>query len=232
MRYLLRFFLVTPPLPSMMLWTFLVIVLAASVVLMLDSAQAAVVVMPVLVLQLFAAASGFSGSARRGYYDLLLTSGESRVRVAVAHWFMSIHQGIAAWLVLGSVELGATRGASSVILSTGTAAAMLVLSTLPWALAVAQPRFGPSIAWLLLTTTGAMIVPGGDVETWLRSLPDGLRPLVSAATFLVFPPVVLGRPLASADVAMVMPGISVSLTAVAGACWWIARTDYPLEASQ
>jgi hypothetical protein len=232
MPYLLRFFLVTPPLPSMMGWTFAVTAAVASVVLVLEPAQGAAAIMPVLVLQLFAAASGFSGSARRGYYDLLLTSGESRVGVAIAHWLMSINYGALAWMVLGGVELALTRGARSAILSTGTAAALLVLSTLPWALAVAQPRFGPSIGWLLLAATGAVMLPGGSLEQWLRSRSDGMQPVASAAAFLVYPPLVVGRPLSWADVPMVLPGIAVSLTTLVAACWWIARADYPLEASQ
>ncbi len=232
MRYLLLFFIVAPPLPSTMGWTFAVTTAGASTVLLLEPGQGAAAVMPILVLQLFAAASGFSGSARRGYYDLLFTSGESRIRVAVAHWFMSINLGVAAWLTLGLVELAVMSSPAPAILSTGTAAAMLVLSTLPWALAVAQPRFAASISWLLLLTMGAVVVPGGDTEGWLQSLPAGVRDFATAAVFLVYPPAMVGRALAGTDLPFVLPGIGVSLSALAGAWGWIGHADVPLEASQ
>ena len=71
---------------------------------MINVDQGVKTVAPVLLLQLFAAASGFMVPARRGHYDLLLTRGDSRLAIAVVHWAMSILPGVLSWFVLAAIE--------------------------------------------------------------------------------------------------------------------------------
>jgi hypothetical protein len=83
--YAFRYFRVVAVVPPLFLAGFVVTVAAAAVTLTRDPSAASEALTPVLLLQLFAASSGFQIPARRGYYDLLLTSesraGRSRWRI-------------------------------------------------------------------------------------------------------------------------------------------------------
>jgi hypothetical protein len=68
--YLVRFFHVVPPVPTMMVGTFVSLTLAAALAIVNDPQCASGALIPVLVLQSLAASSGFSLPARRGHYDL------------------------------------------------------------------------------------------------------------------------------------------------------------------
>jgi hypothetical protein len=121
--YLLRFFRVVAPLPPLIGWTFLVVVVTGALVIAHDSTRASGAMVPVLLLQLFAASSGFEVPARRGHYDLLLTSGHGRVWMALVHWGTSIAYGIAAWFVLIVAERLASGGTETTLVASGTWAA-------------------------------------------------------------------------------------------------------------
>src|SRR5262245_49661807 len=71
--YLLRFFRVAPPLPGLVVWTFGAVVAGACALVLIAPGRTAGALAPLLVLQMFAASSGFAVPARRGHYDLLLT---------------------------------------------------------------------------------------------------------------------------------------------------------------
>ena len=139
-----------------------------------------------VVLQVFAVSAGFAVSARRGYYDLLLTSGTGRVRTALVHWVMSMAPGVVSWVALGLFE-AAVSGNRHGIMASGTAAAMFVVSTVPWAITVALPRFAGAIGWMLLCVMAVTLTPIGDQggAAWRASLED--QSWTAAAAFLLFP---------------------------------------------
>ena len=120
LRYLIRFFHVVPPVPSMMTGTFAVLTLAAAIAIVGDSHAAAGALVPVLLLQVFAASSGFTLPARRGHYDLLFTRANGRTSIALMHWASSIGTGIASWLVLAMLEFIVSAGTSGLDISLGT----------------------------------------------------------------------------------------------------------------
>jgi hypothetical protein len=217
MRFLLRFFRTVPPVPTLMLGTFGTAVLAAAAAIGVDPTVAGRALVPVLLLQLFAAASGFAGPARRGHYDLLLARGEGRVRIALAHWSLSIAPGLLSWIALATVETVA-RGAPGVLLASGTLAALWIVSTIPWALTVALPRFAGAIGWLALLALVAIVQP-------LSALP----PLVTSA---LYPVVLVGVEIAPHDLSRVLPGATLGAVAMAAALVWIHGMDVPLEAGQ
>ena len=62
------------------------------------------VLTPLLVLQIFAASSGFNLALRRGYYDLVLARGVPAPGLLAAHWAASIAPGIAIWLIVAALE--------------------------------------------------------------------------------------------------------------------------------
>src|SRR5262245_40570029 len=153
---------------------------------------------------MFAASSGFAVPARRGHYDLLLTRSGGRTSIALAHWLTSISAGIASWLILASVE-ALSSGRASISLASGTCAAIALVSTIPWAVTIALPRFSGGIGWLLvLTTVGVTLSPGGT--DWL-STPSRRDDLFAAWVFLVYPMTTVGRPLSSAGAMTIAPAL-------------------------
>ena len=230
--YLVRFFRVVPPVPSTMTTTFAVLTLASSVAIVYDARAAAGALMPVLLLQAFAASSGFSLPARRGHYDLLFTRGTSRSSIALVHWVASIAAGIMSWLALAILELVVTRGESGTLLASGTCAALFVVSTLPWATSVALPRFSSGIGWLLLTVTLAATFSSPVMGEWTTSSTRIEELAWPAWAFFVYPVGAVGQHLSRAQLVAAIPTLTIAVGAMVIACQWIAQRDVPLEASQ
>ena len=212
---LLRFFRVMPPLPPLLAGCFVFVVIVFVVATLAGVASPGSATVPVLFVQLFAASSGFGTPARRGHLDLLFTRGERRVMIAAAHWFCSTVPGVAAWLLIVILELS-TRS-PPVASTTGTAAAMAVVSTLPWAITATLPRFSGAIGWLLALVTASVVPASRGAPGWLR--------------FLIYPADAVGR-----DVLVrpldVVPALAVAAVATLAAVVWIERVDIPLEAAQ
>jgi hypothetical protein len=230
--YLVRFFHVVPPVPSMMSGTFLVLTIAAAAAIVSDPDKAAGTLVPVLVLQSLAASSGFSLPARRGHYDLLFTRGSSRTLVALVHWATSIISGLASWLALALLELVVTTGTRQSLFASGTCAAVFVVSTLPWAITVALPRFAGGIGWLLVAVTATTTFSSGVMGAWTASstrIEDLAWP---AWSFLIYPVGAVGHHLARPQVLAVAPALALAVSAMVAACRWVAHRDVPLEAAQ
>ena len=158
--YLARFFLVVPPMPRLMVGALLVVTVVSAVVILVEPSRSAGALTPILLLQLFACSSGFDVPARRGHYDLLLTRGEARRRVIVTHWAASALPGVLCWLLLAIVGYTVNRGGSrAALLSAGTLAAVILVSTIPWATTVRLPRFSGAIGWLLIVAMLSLAAP-------------------------------------------------------------------------
>lgn len=226
--YPLRFFRIVAPLPPLIGWTFLVLVLTGALVIARDPSRASGAMIPILLLQLFAASSGFEVPARRGHYDLLLTSGYGRVWMALVHWGTSIGQGIVAWLVLVVVERVSSGGTAAALLATGTWAALGLVSTLPWAITVRLPRFSGGIGWLLVLAISTSMWPplsiasSGDVD----------HLLASAWWFMVYPPSLVGHAFGVREAATAAPALVLACVSMAAACRWVSKASVPLEAAQ
>ena len=228
--YLLRFFLVVSPLSGLVVWTFGLLVVAASVLIVVAPERTAGALAPLLLLQMFAASSGFAVPARRGHYDLLLTRSGGRTSIALAHWLTSISTGVASWLILASVEALAS-GRASISLASGTCAAVALVSTIPWAVTIGLPRFSGGIGWLLvLTLAGITFSPGGI--DWLSFHSDRHDTLVASWGFFVYPTAAVGRHLTMSDTVVVAPALLVAVGSMAIACAWVRRAALPLEAAQ
>jgi hypothetical protein len=154
-----RFFLVVPVVSSAMLVGFVFATAIGIVSIAVDVGQARRLLGPVLLMQLFATASGFRIPARRGHYDLLLTSGAGRATIAVVHWAMSAGPGMVSWLALAGVEWIC---GGRVLLTPHVAATVWLVSTVPWVITVPLAR-----------TAGAILVLlGFSFASALRLLPD------------------------------------------------------------
>lgn len=230
--HVIGYFRVVPPVPPLMMGTFGVTTCAAGLVVAVSPARAADALTPVLLLHLFAVSSGFMVPARRGHYDLLLTAGPGRLQVATVHWLMSAMPGIASWLLLALVERVATRGAGASLLASGTVAAIVIVSTLPWALTVRLPRFAGAIGWLVVLGILLVMVPSPGSAGLFERLGSGASWLEAAVALTIYPPVLVGEDLVGPHGFLVLPALFASVGSIAGALRWADRHDIPLEAAQ
>ena len=231
-RQVVHFFGIAGPVPRLMKSTFYGVTVCAVAVVLWDPARAAMALTPILVLQLFATSSGFMLPARRGHYDLLLTRGHSRLQIAVVHWAACVLPGLAAWAVVATTEVAASTGASRGLLQVGTLSAVLIVSTLPWAVTVALPRFAGAVGWLVTLTLFALIrAPAGSTQG-MTSIDDGAPALEWVIALVLYPPFMVGQPLGGGMGFRLIAPIVVAVASVACALIWIGRQDIPLEASQ
>ena len=205
--YAIRYFVIVGVVPPLFVAGFIVAVAAASMRLTSTPEAAVEALTPVLLLQLFVAGSGFRIAARRGHFDLLLTSDTPRWQIALAHCLVSVTPGIVSWLCVGLLELAASHGSLSTSFAAGTCAAFLSSSILAWGAAVYSSRTAGAIGWLLVMT----IPPVARFVSPLRFLG------VAADSFDA--------------IAIVTVLWSAVLPFVAG-LWCIVRGATPLEAAQ
>ena len=224
----IRFYRVVPPVSPLMRASFIALTAASIVAVVLDPESASTAAVPILVLQVFAASAGFAVAARRGHYDVLLTGGVGRLGTALVHWMMSVAPGVACCLALGTAEVVAAPNPRAVSLS-GTFTALFVVSTMPWAMTVAMPRFTGAIGWMLVFVMVQALVPQAGSAPFGAPDPMEGSAWVSALTVLLFPIGMAGRDL-TPHVAAVLPVVVVSGASMAAALVWIHVADVPLEA--
>jgi hypothetical protein len=230
--FLVRFFRVVSPLPPLMGITLMVTTAVSAAVVGMDPGRVQQALRPLLLLQLFACSSGFLIPACRGHYDLLLTAGESRLRIALVHWIMSLAPGAACWLVVALVEAVATRGGQGAARTSGTVLAWALVSSVPWAATVALPRFAGAIGWLLTLAVTAAAVPAAIDGPMFERLGAGTSWVEAAVAILVFPPLVVGEDVAGAQGWLAVPALIVAVGSMVYAFGWIEHQDIPLEAAQ
>lgn len=211
----MRFFTVVPVVSNSMLAGFALVTICGSIAIVADRNYAARVAAPLLLLQLFAASSGFLIPARRGHYDLLLTSGGGRLAIGMAHWTMSVFPGALAWLALAATEHAA--GGRTLVMS-GTLVAVGLTSTLPWSLSIPLSRMSGAVVWLVAYMSVAVVLPRDDGQ------PAGFHALV--------PWSMIGRELrgveAVSGAVLLLAGWASVLLSFA----WIRDMHFPLESSQ
>lgn len=211
---LARALLAVPVVPTGTIRALFATTLAASIALGVGVAPPVGAAAPVLLMHIFASASGFAVTARRGHLDLILTRGATRRRVAILHWCLSIAPGVCCWMLLSMIETATLS--SSMLRAPGALAALTLASTVPWALNTRLPRQSGAVAWVVAA-----------------SLVDGLR--VGETMLLgVLTPWRLDASIwsragdSSAWALVTITGAAVVVTAVLA----IARSDVPLEAAQ
>jgi hypothetical protein len=227
----LRFLRVVPLHSPYMLLALAGVGVSSAAMIALDPGMGEDAIAPVALLQMFSASSGFAVPARRGHFDLLLTGGATRLRVAVAHLAVSILPGLALWVALGAMEMAAARTLTPRAFASGTVFAMFVISMLAWALTVPLPRLSGGIAWLLLIALALV----GWLEWRALVTAAGAGTLDAgtlAAVYLLCPLLLVGHSVGSSHLVTLVPGAAVASIAGAIGIWWIARMDVPLESAQ
>ena len=187
--YAFRYFQVVAVVPPLFLAGFVVTVAASAVTLTHDPSAATEALTPVLLLQLFAASSGFQIPARRGYYDLLLTSGTPRWQIALAHCLASVMPGITSWVCVGMLELAASHGGRMAFAAGGTCIAFLLVSTIAWATATSISRAPAAVGWLLVMTIPPLARFASPIQLLGTQVP---RPLVTLPAVFVIATIPVG----------------------------------------
>ena len=228
---LARFFRVVAPVPPLMTLAVLAGGAFGVLVVAVNPARAGAVLTPILLLQVFASASGFMVPARRGHYDLLLTQGDRPSAIAAMHWAVSVAPGIASWLVTAFVEVVATGGTHATLLRTGTIVAIVLVSTVPWAVTIALPRFAGAVGWLVGLAFVSALTPAPRGPILFESLDAGSWPEAAIALTL-YPPLLVGRDLSGATGLLALPALMLGAGALAWALVWVGGRDIPLEAAQ
>ena len=205
--YAVRYFHVVPVVPPLFNIAFAVAVAAAAMRLMNDGSAGVDALTPVLLLQLFVASSGFRFAARRGYYDLLLTSSTPRWQIAFAHCLVSILPGVISWWCIGALEAAASRGMGWVWLAPGTCAAFVGASLLAWSVAAFSSRTATTVVWLLVLTIPAIARVASPVR-------------------------LLGATWATADRFILAALCTTAIIAFGAATASVVRGSAPLEAAQ
>jgi hypothetical protein len=230
--YLVRFFLVVPPMPLLMVGAFAVVTIIAGLVIVVEPSRASGALTPILLLQVFACSSGFDVPARRGHYDLLLTRGEPRQRIVFAHFAASAFPGVACWLLLAILGVAVSSGSQTVLLELGTVAAVTQVSTIAWATTVRLPRFSGAIGWLLIISTVSLAAPSLLSDSAIGAIEGPVAWARVAWAVLAYPPLLVGLDLQGRDALIVVPGVLFAMAAVFTACGSLGRRDIPLEAAQ
>jgi hypothetical protein len=116
------------------------------------------------------------------------------------------------------------------LLASGTCAAMVLVSTLGWAITVRLPRFAGGIGWLLVLTLSTSVL--SPVTLPSRSASDVSEWMQRAWEFLVYPVIFVGRELNVGDGLIAAPALLLAFVSMIAACRWISRASVPLEAAQ
>ena len=224
--YAVRFFYIVTPIPPLIVPAFAVCVVAGAAVIVVSPDRAEGVLTPILLLQAFACSSGFDGPARRGFYDLILTKGERRPVIAAVQWCASAAPGLMAWLLIAAVDVVSGFPDKPGTLTSGSVAALALVSTIPWALTVRLPRFAAAVGWLLLLAITALIAPGFQESTVSDSY------LASVVFATLYPPAMVGRELTGAWALIAAPALVAAACSMCAALAGIDRRGIPLEAAQ
>jgi hypothetical protein len=225
--FVAAFFRAAPPVTRPIVMALWAVAAAGCVAMAAGLAPGRTVLTPLLVLQIFAASSGFGHSLRRGYYDLLLARGVPAIGMLTAHWVASIAPGVAAWLLVAGLE-HVVSGAEPAAMTSGSLVALALASTLPWAVTTPLPRFAAAIGWLVLLVTSLAVVPSGQAEL-VAALQAPDASLLGALAIVAYPMALIGLDAARLPVGTIGPGLLVALAAVSAALLWYRRTDAPLE---
>ena len=186
--YAFRYFQVVAVVPTLFLAGFVVTVAAAAMTLTHDTSAATDALTPVLLLQLFAASSGFDTPARRGHYDLLLTSGTPRWHIALAHCLASVMPGVTSWICVGMLELAASHGAHMAFASGGTCIAFFLVSAIAWATATSISRAPAAVGWLLVMTIPPLARFASPVQLLGAPMPKPVAVTLPAVFVIVMIP--------------------------------------------
>jgi hypothetical protein len=177
-------------------------------------------------VQMFAASTGFSRHASRGYYDPVLL-GSRRVSVALAHFTASASPGVASWIGCGVAQAIAAQSPEVPPFRAAGWATIFLVSAIPWAVSARSAPYLGGVLWVMVSVSlllsGKLLVPFGLLQAqsgWAAG-----HPAAAIGLSLAFPLVIPSFEWPAASLAGLF---GCALTAAAAGSWAIVRADYPL----
>jgi hypothetical protein len=188
---------------------------AASVYLLRSSADRFDEAAPLaLVVQMFAASTGFRDPAGRGHFDPILSGRRDRLAIACAHGVVSNACGAAMWIVLGLADFMFRPQGRPIACAPASLAAFLYVSSLCWAATLRFGRYSAGTMWCVTLFALSATPAIRSLSRWYVTSPQTwLDTIRSLAAALVCPPFLVGRP----DAASPLNSCLVLLTALAAA---------------
>ena len=228
-----RYFHVVSPQPRFVPMGLALVVVLGGWLLRANPADVGAPFVPLLFLQMFASSSEFNAPASRGYFDALLVSGWSRPAVAASHWVAAVLPGVTAWAALGSLELAMADPQHAIGFEPRSLVALLLVSTIPWALTLPLPRFSGGLLWtvlmlvLIMTRSGTTFL--GNAVAATEGAPPGDLATVAAA-LAACPLLFLSSSAASvsASAFVLVTDAALAVLAFAGGVAYVARREYPM----
>jgi hypothetical protein len=179
-----------------------------------------------LMVQMFAAATGYRERVLSGHFDPILVTGSPRAAVAASHWLVSIAPGALVWIVLGTLLLPT---ALSTPFTASGMIAFLYVSSIAWALALPLTRYATGVLWIILF----VILSGGSQLQTLHGvfLTDSAAwrdLLAQTGASLVCPMFLLEHTDAARPTTLLLVTMATAATLAAGG-WFVATLDAPLK---
>lgn len=224
----LRYFAVVAPPSAPLVAVLAILALGACVLEGVAAGSSDWVLASILLVQMFTCSSGFTRHASRGYYDPVLLGRENRRQIALAHFSIAAIPGFAAWIVAGAAAAIASRTLSTPAFRAAGWAALVLVSTVPWAANLRLAPFAAGSLWLLLT---ASLLLSGRLFRALAELhadPSraGSHPVAALALALGFPAAV---PSLSLPIPVVAAIVGFSLAAFGVGMATIRAASFPLS---
>jgi hypothetical protein len=183
-----RYFAAVSPPPATLAAVFAVLAVGAGALEAVDRGSSDWVLASISLIQLFAASTGFTRHATRGYYDPVLI-GKRRTGVALAHFAVSAAPGALAWLTCGAWQAIAARSASVPALRPAGWVTLLLVSAVPWAATVRSAPYVGGALWLLISVSlvaaGRVLGPLGRLH--VQPAWGAAHPLAAFALGVAFP---------------------------------------------
>ena len=228
-----RYFHVVSPQPRYMPMGFALVVVLGGWLLRANPADVGAPFVPLLFLQMFASSSEFNGPASRGYFDALLVSGWSRPAIAASHWVAAVLPGVTAWAALGSLELAMADPRQAIGFEPRSLVALLLVSTIPWALTLPLPRFSGGLLWTVLMLVLIMTRGGTAFLGNALAVTEGAPPgdLATVAAALTACPLLFLNPAAasaSASAFVLVTDAALAVLAFAVGVAYVTRREYPM----
>lgn len=179
--------------------------------------------------QMLGASRGFVRPASAGYFDPLLVR-ESRLAIAAAHAVHAAAPVAMAWAALGAIE--ALKGTHNPLaFEPGRISAFVFVSAAAWAVSLPAPRLVTGSLWLALIVAAATTRFGIEQYAALLSRPEGVSQTAQAVAFVFACPFVMLESVLPARAALGGALAAGALAITACGAMYIARRNYPLEAS-
>ncbi len=180
-----------------------------------------------IVLQMFAVSTGFVSHARRGFYDPILEQVPRRA-VAIGHFLCALGPGCVVLLGIGIAELIA--GGRVHALSVSACTALILVSSVAWAVSVRGGALSGGAVWLLLSLAFFVTGKGLPMLAVLKAAESGQAPVRDVVVGgLLYPMTIPGLNLSTPAAAIL---VGVAAVALAAGVEYIGRADFPIREEQ